>query len=354
MSVYSHPPFVIFSLPRSRTAWLSRYLTYGPWVCGHEECRYWRTMEDVKSWFMQPFIGTCETEAMHFWRLLPRVAPEARVVTIRRPVQEVHDSLMRLNIGQGGPQLLRYLRNLDSKLDQIEHRLGVMRIEFSDLVNEEACRLVFERCLGLEHNTVWWKRWSEINLQIDIQVRLRYMMTHLPQMVKMRDVAKYQVLVDLHSQHDPAPYGNLSIQEEPLEEVVRDGKEMLEGHAFRAGGVRDDWKADLQTLENMNRLGLLQVMTARANGKLFGYLVTIMDAPGMSPRVATQSEFYASSEWPGAGLKLQRAALAALAAKGVDQVFMRSGTGPGARIETLYKRMGAEPEGKLFKIRINP
>ncbi len=28
-------PFVVFGLPRSRTAWLSRFLTYGDWVCGH-------------------------------------------------------------------------------------------------------------------------------------------------------------------------------------------------------------------------------------------------------------------------------------------------------------------------------
>lgn len=354
MSIYSHPPFVIFSLPRSRTAWLSRYLTYGHWICGHEESRYWRTMEDVKSWFMQPFIGTIEADAMSFWRLLPRVAPEVRVMTIRRPVLEVHDSLMRLGIGQGGPQLLKLLRQMDTKLDQIEHRLGAMRIDFGDLTSEETCRLVFEYCLGLEHDTRWWKHWSGVNVQVDIKVRMRYMMSYLPQLVHLRDIAKYQILADLHSQHDPVPHGVLTIQEETLENVVRDGQELFNDHCLQVGESPDVWKRDLKYLRQMDECGLLQVMTARSNGKLFGYLATIVGTPNdFEPRTATHSEFYASAEWPGAGLKLQRAALVALAAKGVDRVFMRSGTGPGSRIETLYKRMGAEPEGKLFKIRLN-
>lgn len=347
------PPFVVFSLPRSRSAWLSKFLSYDPWICGHDESRHWRDLEDVKSWFMQPFIGTVEIEAMYFWRLLPRVAPGARIVTVRRPVPEVVESLLRLEIGDGGPQLMRLVRQMDAKLDQIEARTGALRVEFADLGSEATCRRLFGHCLGLELDLAWWKHWQAINVQVDIHARLRYGMSYFKQLMKLRTVAKCQMLADLHSA--PASSGPLTIQEEPLESMARDAERLFTDHCFQIGLAPEEWRNDLELLRYMDRCGLLQVMTARANGKLFGYLMTIVGTPsGLEPHTATHSEFYASKEWPGAGLKLQRAALAALAAKGIERVYMRSGTGQGARIEALYKRMGAEPEGKLFKLRIGP
>ena len=48
------PPFVVLSLPRSRSYWLSRYLSYGGWHCGHEEIRHARTLSDVRAWLARP------------------------------------------------------------------------------------------------------------------------------------------------------------------------------------------------------------------------------------------------------------------------------------------------------------
>ena len=78
-------PFVVFGLPRSRTTWLSRFLTYADWVCGHDELRHMRSMDDISAWFSQPCTGTVETSGAASWRLLDTTAPGARVAIVRRP-----------------------------------------------------------------------------------------------------------------------------------------------------------------------------------------------------------------------------------------------------------------------------
>ena len=33
--------FIVFAMPRSRSYWLSRFLSYEGWHCGHEEALRW-------------------------------------------------------------------------------------------------------------------------------------------------------------------------------------------------------------------------------------------------------------------------------------------------------------------------
>jgi hypothetical protein len=166
--------------------------------------------------------------------------------------------------------------------------------------------------------------------------------------------ARHQALADLTAKPDGIGDG-LVIQEESFEPVWRDGAQMFEDHCVASGEPPDEWtRKNIPVLATMDRLGLLQVLTARANGKLFGYLVTMVGSvlSETRDRSATHTLFYADSHWPGAGLRLQRTALAVLKAKGIEDVYMRSGLGPGSRIEVLYRRLGAEPEGRLFKIKL--
>ena len=56
---------------------------------------------------------------------------------------------------------------------------------------------------------------------------------------------------------------------------------------------------------------------------------------------------------PGLGLKLQRAALAALRQKGVDETWMHANTrGSGDRIDILYRRLGAQDVGHLYRVEL--
>ena len=350
----SQPPFLVLGLPRSRTAWLSKFLSYGPWICGHEEIRHLRSLEDVTSWFMQPFIGTAETMGVLWWRLVPELVPGCRIVTVRRPLEEVLESVTRLGIP---PEtgLSEKLRRLDAKLDQVEARLPeVVSVRYQDLAHAETCKRVFEHCLLTPFDLAWWEYWNSIRVQADFRASLRYWYAHLSQLMKVAMEARYRMMAELVAQPDRIGDG-LVIGEESFEPVYREGKQMFEDHCVASGEAPDAWtRENIPVLETMDRMGLLQVMTARANGKLFGYLVTMVGSllADSADRSATHTLFYASPAWPGAGLRLQRAALAALAAKGVEEVYMRSGLGPGSRVEILYRRLGAQPEGRLFKIEL--
>ena len=141
------PPFVVFYLPRSRSAWLSQFLTYGEWVCGHEELRHMRSIDDVQAWFSQPNIGTAETAGAPWWRLLDKFAPNARVLVVRRPRDEVAKSLMKIagtQFDRAGLDAL--LLKLDRSLDQIEARLpNVLSVSFDSLNEEDTSR----QCLSI-------------------------------------------------------------------------------------------------------------------------------------------------------------------------------------------------------------
>ena len=97
------------------------------------------------------------------------------------------------------------------------------------------------------------------------------------------------------------------------------------------------------------------VLTARANGRMFGYLMTIV-APSLDAPDVIQGEhqiFFASPTIRGLGMRLQRAALETLRARGVHEVIMRAGhCGSGPRLGTFYRRLGAEQFGQMYRLQL--
>ena len=89
---------------------------------------------------------------------------------------------------------------------------------------------------------------------------------------------------------------------------------------------------------------------------MVGYLMTVL-APSMAKpgqRIAVKTTFFADEYAPGVGLKLQRFALAKLKERGVDEVFFRAGPrGSGPKMGALYKRLGAQPDGDMYRLTFN-
>lgn len=249
-------------------------------------------------------------------------------------------------------KLRRVITYIDRKLDQIERRTSCLSVRFDDLSDERVCASVFEYCLPYRHDTVWWSMMNALNLQTNMVATIRYMVAYGRQLQKLAKTAKY-VSISKMRPHVNAIDG-MTIGEESFDTFYRDSAHMFRDHMFRTNqDIEDYTRKNLDLMRHANERGNLQVITARSNGRVFGYLMAAIaesfDAVGAFEGV--HLAFYASPEFPGLGLKLQRASIDALRAKGVGDLYLRAGSrGSGPRLGSMYRRLGAEDAGQLFHL----
>jgi L-amino acid N-acyltransferase YncA len=292
-----------------------------------------------------------ETAGAPFWRLLRHYRPDARIITIRRPVEEVKASL-RARFPMDEQRIHTVLHRLDHKLDQIEYRTDAVRFEYADLANEDICATLFEYCLPYDHDHHWWQAMDALNLQVNLSHLFRYMQAHAPQLEKVSQQAKHRI-ASLFAK--PTEIDGVDFQCEDWPTFYRDGKALISDHlaATDQAPYAHEEQVNLEMFAKLDELGALQVMTARSNGRIFGYLLSVI-CPALDRAdkiVAVHTAFYGSPLFKGLGMKLQRAALEALKARGVQEVQMRAGhRGAGPRLGTFYQRLGAEQFGQLYRL----
>ena len=351
------PGFLVFALPRSRTAWLSRFLSHGEWNCGHDEIRHMRTLDDVTAWFSQPFTGSVETAGAPWWRLLPRYAPDVKIAVVRRPVSDVVDSLMRIDgVMFERERTERHIWRLDRKLDQLTARVpGVLSVDFADLENEATCSRLFEHCTGSPHDHQHWSALAPVNVQIDFKALVRYTEAYGGVLNRLSSAAKQKSLAAM-TMTKPVASGAMTFQTESVDTWMRDAEHLFERHCVIVGEAPEQWREkNFPLMRCLYNAGALQIMTARCNGRMFGYLMTVI-APSLVGKgliSASNTTFFAAPEFPGIGLKIQRAALQSLKVRGVDDVFFEAGKrGDGERLGSMYRRLGAVDHGQVFRLQL--
>lgn len=319
-----------------------------------------RTMSDVRAWLSQDAVGTCETAAAPWWRLLQRYRPGARVVVVRRPVAEVVKSLMGINFYGPTPfdraALTERMTRADAKLGQIERRVsGALSVDFAALNDESTCARVFEYCLPYAHDTVHWRSLAGVNVQISMPGMARYVLAHISQIEALASQATQAVLSGfaLGGHH---PLEGVEIAQEPLSMLIRDGEAIFAEHSLAVGERADSFRdKNIPLMREVEATGRLMITTARSNGRVFGYLMTVLSPTFESKTrtVGVHTLFFASASFPGLGMRLQRAAAAALQRIGVNEVVGRAGVrGDGDRSDVLYRRMGAAEDGRLYRLRL--
>lgn len=358
-------PFLVFGLPRSRTFWLSRFLSYGEYRCGHEELRHMRSLDDARLWLSQDFTGTAETAAARWWRLAIHFRPDIKILVVRRPVDDVIESLMALDLSgicQFDRRILRaQIVRMDRALDRIEKEEGVLSVSFSDLVHENVCRKVFEHCLPYEHDREWWGSLATENLQTDMRSLMRYALTYRAQMLRTGLICRHQMrkVLQVRKPKESLPdTDGIVIQEESLEMVLRDGKALFAEHCAAVDEPEDEFlRKNWPFIAKLEQSGAVQIMTARCNGRMFGYLASII-GPSLEATnrvTATQTVFYAAKDAKGMnlGIRLQKASISALRERGVTEIVMRAGVrGAGPKMGALYRRLGASDYGQLYKLQL--
>src|SRR6476646_10773267 len=87
--------FLITGYPRSRTAWVSNLLTYGPSFCYHEPGCSSAQFASLFKLARTKYVGVCEARAVIYWEKFMEAFPGSKVVVIRRDRSAVTKSLAR-------------------------------------------------------------------------------------------------------------------------------------------------------------------------------------------------------------------------------------------------------------------
>lgn len=346
--------YIIYSMPRSRSKWLSTFLTYKDWHCGHDELQHLHNFDDVKSWISQENIGSVETAAAPWWRLFNKLSPNTKIIILRRNLDDVVNSYIAAGANISKEALYPLFKKYENKLNQIEKRhKNSISVTFEELRSMETCRQIFEYCLPYEFDVSHWLNLSGKNIQINMQALLKYCAVFKPQFEKFIAQAKAQSIIDLNAGKIINPDG-ITIQKEPFETYYNDAVKLFKEHLVVVGEHPDNFaNKNIPLLRTLDQLGCLQILTARCNGRMFGYLMTVIgpSLESQTDKSAFNLTFFASKEFPGLGLKLQRAAVQYLKETNVDELFLRAGTrGSGNKLDTLYKRLGAEDFGHMYKL----
>lgn len=187
-------PFIIYALPRSRTAWLAEFLTYGPWTCFHERAVTMRSLKDVRAFFSQPHMGTVETGVSPGWPLINALVPNIRTVAIHRPVDDVVKSIKEIDVSSFATydyeKLRRNLTHMSRCLKRISDLPGVLSVEFSGLESEATCKAIFTHCLPYHFDRPWWDFMKDQNVQIDVPEHVRYCLAHKTEIEKFKRECK--------------------------------------------------------------------------------------------------------------------------------------------------------------------
>lgn len=355
-------PFVIFALPRSRTYWLSVFLTYGGHTCAHDEALHVRGVDDVQAWFSQERVGSVETAGAYFWRLVRDIRPDVRIAIVRRPVIEVIESLMATGLPFDRATLANRIGRINRKLDQIERHIpDALSVSYANLADEDTCARLFEHCLGEKHNHTWWERLAPINLQVNLAAQQEYMAAYASRLHLAETACVRRIRFGLLAgkvRHGPLDERGITIQEERAETFYRDGQHLFSEHCLAVGEPEDEWKRkNIPMMFQLENGGFVQCVTARSNGRMLAYLATIV-GPSLEAEnriSATQTLFFSSRDALGMNLgeKLQSMSINLLRARGVYEVIMREGVrGSGPKMGVLARRLGAQPWGNLHRLQL--
>lgn len=151
--------FLICGYPRSRTMWLSKFLTVeGISVCTHEATEFagsvdefWRNAESYAQGM--DIYGNSDSANIFVLPSLLAEKPLTRVVWVDRPITEVANSMA--NIGM--PFNETGLRNLMTMREMYEEHFDLV-VDYEELRIGDVCKMIWEFCLsGIEFD---WARWG--------------------------------------------------------------------------------------------------------------------------------------------------------------------------------------------------
>ena len=332
-------PFFIFGLPRSRTKWLSVWLSLasGDRVT-HDLASEMGSADEYLSTMRRETAGTVETGAIDGWKLIRRAMPAARMVVVYRDLAEVRAELA----GLGADPQEGQLEAREAAMHELSAQPGVLSVRFEHLPMPQVCELVHRQCLPfVRFDYDLWRRLDAKDVTIDFGAR----MARLKDRRENIEALKLDVARKIAT-HKPW----VDVAEEDWSDC-RDECEALGArhHAeasVEAGVGKMDGMFGLDHKALMELGRGLRCFTSRVNSRLAGYCLWThernVEAVGTSAMV--QGPFYVVPELPGLGLgkRMMTEARRTFANEGIGFLRLHHTTaGRGRRAGSLYRRMGA-------------
>lgn len=137
-------PFLVLGLPRSRTAWLANFLTFGEIRCQHEmmsEFSVHGLFEELTGTNLR-YEGNSDTSAAMFLPDILRYMPDIPIVVVRREPKEVRFALQ--NVGMNLTE--HQLRPMIEGLNEAEKLENTITFRFEELSKESTLRAIQEHC----------------------------------------------------------------------------------------------------------------------------------------------------------------------------------------------------------------
>jgi hypothetical protein len=134
-------PFFIVALPRSGTAWLANFLTFGDAFCFHEGlfcCDSLDRHDEVLRGVDQSVVGNADTGAIYVLPALYKRYPGAKYVFVIRDPEEVAISLHNIGLTPTSvPAMIDYL------WWGVTYVKGALIVKYDDLFNQITLRKIW-------------------------------------------------------------------------------------------------------------------------------------------------------------------------------------------------------------------
>jgi len=330
------PPFVIFGLPRSRTAWLTQWLRLasGGARIGHDLAIEADTIDGWLESVYRRVRGTCETGAVEAWPILRQAIPDCRIVTVHRDVTDVAGSLMLA----GAPAPMDDLNRRAMALQELSEQPGVVSIAFAGLADPRLCADLQEHCLSVPFNWQAWRCMEACNVQIDMPTRL----ARLAERADAIAALKVELAGRLATSR---PF--VTVGEERWADVAEDCRTLwIKHHAEATEGIEGELSFNPAAVDGLAAQGLWRIFIARVDSRVVGYCCWSheFNVESNAPNTMAHGPLYIAPEFAShnLGMRLLRVSRETLAADGY-RVLMLHHTmhGRGCRTGLLYSRLGA-------------
>lgn len=336
-------PFFIACLPRSRSAWLSKFLSYGSLVCGHDMAVDAESMVNLFD-RLRSVNGTVETAGMLAWQDVRRNQPGTQIIVVRRCIEDVIASLRAKDF----PFDEAELRDRAAMLDAMSETPGIMTVRYEALSTEYACAWLFEHCTGMRFDRYWWERLSSINVQIDLEKRLDHLM------------ASHERIEALKAEFVPSPVHTRRtvIATEPWGSIWPECGALAAQHLLEVdGGTAERHRGiDHLAIANADLLGAMRIVSARRDGRLVGYLTwtKTTDPESMGLRIANQGGWYVADGCaPSPAVAMFDRSIKELHLDGIQMAYPHHRIeGRGANIGKFFARRGATHIQQGYEMRI--